>query len=434
MFMIILIAKLCEKLLRLFGRGATTLPGRVALFLKKDVLKRLSESLKIIIVTGTNGKTTTARMIENALLKAGKTCFLNRSGANLITGITTAFLMNCDLRGRCKAEYAVVECDENALKKASLYFNADCLVVTNVFRDQLDRYGEVSSTLAAVAAGARNMPNAKLVLNADDPVSFSLSKQCVNFASFGIDKNLNLGGKGESEFCPVCREKLEYSSRTYCQLGNYACKKCGYRRIKPDVCADEILLNGENGSFVFFSSFGREAMIKMNVGGIYNAYNALAAVCALQIVGVNIETAVASLSSFGGVFGRAETFGGTQMLLVKNPAGFTQTMNYLSSCDVENLIFVLNDNDADGKDVSWIWDAEIEFPKNTKNVYAFGIRSGDMALRLKYAGVECEVIGGYNRFFELAERDKTAVVATYTAMMALRPYFAQKYNKKEFWK
>ncbi|UKI23926.1 MAG: hypothetical protein L6V88_06285 [Anaerotruncus sp.] len=97
---------------------------------------------------------------------------------------------------------------KNALKKASLYFNADCLVVTNVFRDQLDRYGEVSSTLAAVAAGARNMPNAKLVLNADDPVSFSLSKQCVNFASFGIDKNLNLGGKGESEFCPVCREKV----------------------------------------------------------------------------------------------------------------------------------------------------------------------------------------------------------------------------------
>lgn len=132
------------------------------------------------------------------MLKAGKTCFLNRSGANLITGITTAFLMNCDLRGRFNLEYAVVECDENALKKASLYFNADCLVVTNVFRDQLDRYGEVSSTLAAIAAGARNMPNAKLVLNADDPVSFSLSKQCVNFASFRIDKNLNLGGKGES--------------------------------------------------------------------------------------------------------------------------------------------------------------------------------------------------------------------------------------------
>ena len=434
MFMIILVAKLCEKLLRFFGRGATTLPGRVALFLKKDILRSLAAPLKIIIVTGTNGKTTTARMIENALLRAEKSCFLNRSGANLITGITTAFLMNCDLRGRCKAEYAVIECDENALKKVSLYLQAKCLVVTNIFRDQLDRYGEVSSTLAAIAAGARNMPNAKLVLNADDPVSFSLSKQGANFVSFGIDENLNLGGKGESEFCPVCREKLQYSSRTYCQLGSYACKKCGYRRIKPDVCSDEIFSNGENGSFVFFSSFGREAMIKMNVGGVYNVYNALAAICALETVGVDIETAAASLSSFGGVFGRAETFGGTQMMLVKNPAGFTQTMNYLAATDTENLIFVLNDNDADGKDVSWIWDAQINLPKKVKSVYSFGIRSGDMALRLKYAGAECEVISGYKQFFELAEKNKTAVVATYTAMMALRPYFAQKYKKKEFWK
>lgn len=170
------------------------------------------------------------------------------------------------------------------------------------------------------------------------------------------------------------------------------------------------------------------------MGGIYNVYNALAAVCALQTVGVDIETAVKSLSAFGGVFGRAESFGGTQLLLVKNPAGFTQTMNYLAETEAENLIFVLNDNDADGKDVSWIWDAQINLPEKVKGVYAFGIRSGDMALRLKYAATECEIIGGYNRFFELAEKDKTAVVATYTAMMALRPYFAHKYNKKEFWK
>ncbi len=434
MFMIILVAKLCEKLLRLFGRGATTLPGRVALFLKKDILRSLASPLEIIIVTGTNGKTTTARMIENALLRAGKNCFLNRSGANLITGITTAFLMHCDLRGRYKAEYAVIECDENALKKVSAFMQAKCLVVTNIFRDQLDRYGEVYSTLSAIAAGARNMPHAKLVLNADDPVSFSLSKCCGNVASFGIDKNLSLGGKGESEFCPVCQKKLQYSSRTYCQLGSFFCSDCGYKRIKPDVCADEIVLNGESGNFVFLSSFGREAMLEPKVGGIYNVYNALAAVCALQTVGVDVKTAVTSLSSFTGVFGRAESFGGTQLLLVKNPAGFSQTMNYLAQTDAENLIFVLNDNDADGKDVSWIWDAQISLPEKIKGVYAFGIRSGDMALRLKYAGAECEIIGSYNRFFELAEKDKTAIVATYTAMMALRPYFAQKYNKKEFWK
>lgn len=432
MFMIILIAKICEKLLRFFKRGATTLPGRLALLFKKDILKKLSEPLKIIIVTGTNGKTTTAGMIENALLRAGKSCFLNRSGANLITGITTAFLMNCDLHGRFKSEYAVVECDENALKKVSLYLNADCLVVTNIFRDQLDRYGEVSSTLAAIACGIKNMPCAKLVLNADDPVSFSLSELNKNCFSFGIEENLNLGGKGESEFCPVCREKLNYFSRTYCQLGNYNCPKCGYGRKEPNVCCLDVVSDAENVLFV--SDFGKSIVLKLNIGGIYNVYNALAALCALEAIKIDTTASVNAVAAFGGVFGRSELFGGTQMMLVKNPAGFTQTMNYLKSCDAENLIFVLNDNDADGKDVSWIWDAEIDFPKSTKNVYAFGIRSGDMALRLKYADANCSIIPDYACFFKIAEESKTAIIATYTAMMALRPYFAKKYNKKEFWK
>ena len=169
-------AKLCEKILRFFGRGATTFPGKLALFFKKDILRDLSRGVKIRAVTGTNGKTTTARIIESGLKNAGVPCFLNRSGANLITGVTAAFISNSDLFGRCRYEYAVLECDENALKKISRYLEADILVVTNIFRDQLDRYGEVSSTLSAIKTGALNMKSAKLVLNADDPLSFSLSR------------------------------------------------------------------------------------------------------------------------------------------------------------------------------------------------------------------------------------------------------------------
>ena len=223
---IVAAAKLCEKLLRLLGRGATTFPGKLALFLKKDILSFLSRGVKVIAVTGTNGKTTTARIIETGLKKAGKSCFLNRSGANLITGVTAAFISNCDIHGRCRYEYAVLECDENALKKISLYVDAQILVVTNIFRDQLDRYGEVSSTLNAIKTGAENMKNALLVLNADDPLSFSLSRAGRQYVSFGINKSLSLGGKGESEFCVFCSTPYNYSFRTYCQLGGFSCPSC----------------------------------------------------------------------------------------------------------------------------------------------------------------------------------------------------------------
>lgn len=430
---IIAAAKLCEKILRLFGRGATTFPGKFALALKKDILRRLSRGVNIIAVTGTNGKTTTARIIESGLKKSGKSCFLNRSGANLITGVTAAFISNSDIFGSCKYEYAVLECDENALKKISLYVDADILVVTNIFRDQLDRYGEVSSTLSAIGTGAENMKNALLVLNADDPLSFSLNRLQNKYVSFGISKSLSLGGKGESEFCPFCGSAYKYSFRTYSQLGGFSCPACGYSREPPDYSADEIISQTPDSSTIFADFRGIPALLSVNLGGIYNIYNALAAAAALIEIGVSADIVKDTLSSFGGAFGRMETFGNVRMLLVKNPAGFTQTVNYLKPLKIHNLIFVLNDNDADGKDVSWIWDAEINISENVENIYAFGIRSGDMALRLKYAGKDARIIKNYDEFKKITNEPDTVIIPTYTAMMALRPYFARKNGKKEFW-
>ena len=430
---IIAAAKLCEKILRLFGRGATTFPGKLALALKKDILHTLSEGVKIIAVTGTNGKTTTARIIESGIKKAGKSCFLNRSGANLITGVTTAFISNSTVFGKCKYEYAVIECDENALKKISLYIDADILVVTNIFRDQLDRYGEVSSTLCAIKTGAQNMKKALLVLNADDPLSFSLSRLENKYVSFGISRQLALGGKGESEFCPFCGSPYNYSFRTYSQLGGFFCPSCGYSRETPDYCAEEIISQTPDSSTFFADFRGKSALYSVNLGGVYNIYNALAAAAALQECGASADVVKDTLSSFGGAFGRMETFGSVRMLLVKNPAGFTQTVNYLKPLKIHNLIFVLNDNDADGKDVSWIWDAEINIGKNAENIYTFGIRSGDMALRLKYAGYNAEIIKNYDEFKKITDEPNTVIIPTYTAMMALRPYFARKSGKKEFW-
>lgn len=426
-------AKLCEKILRFFGRGATTFPGKLALFFKKDILRDLSRGVKIIAVTGTNGKTTTARIIESGLKNAGVPCFLNRSGANLITGVTAAFISNSDLFGRCRYEYAVLECDENALKKISRYLDADILVVTNIFRDQLDRYGEVSSTLSAIKTGALNMKNAKLVLNADDPLSFSLSRLENQYVSFGMNKSLSLGGKGESEFCVFCGTPYAYSFRTYSQLGGFSCPGCGYAREEPEYSAEEITAQTPDSSTVFANLRGKSALLSVNLGGVYNIYNALAAAAALCECGVAPDTVENTLSSFGGAFGRMETFGNVRMLLVKNPAGFTQTVNYLKPLKIHNLIFVLNDNDADGKDVSWIWDAEIRIGENVENVYAFGIRSGDMALRLKYADIDAQIIKNYDEFKTITDEPDTVIIPTYTAMMALRPYFAKKSGKKEFW-
>lgn len=434
MIIAMIIARLAEKILRKLKRGATTLPGRIALLIKSNILVKLSNGVKVIMITGTNGKTTSARMVEEGLKESGKSYFMNRSGANLITGITTAFIMNSDIFGRCKKDYALIECDENALKKVSLYIHAEILLVTNVFRDQLDRYGEVSSTLSAIKTGAENMPDCTLVLNADDPLTYSLSRLTNRYYTYGINIPLQLGGRSDTDYCIFCKSPYKYNYRTYSQLGGFYCENCGYKRENPDFSVDAIIETGIDFSSVFVNLNGRNSIFKINLGGVYNIYNSIGSAAVLSVLGIDMKTLENSLKSFSGAFGRMENFGSVKMLLVKNPAGFTQTMNYIKPLEISNLVFVLNDNAADGCDVSWIWDADIEIGENVENIHVFGVRSGDMALRLKYEGYDPNVITSYEEFYSITDEEKTVIIPTYTAMMALRPYFAQKYQKDEFWK
>lgn len=434
MIIAVIISKIVQKVLRFLGKGATTLPGRIALFLKKDILKKLSKNVKTIIITGTNGKTTTARMIENGMKISGKSYFMNRSGANLITGITASFIDNSNIFGRCKKEYAIIECDENALKKVSLFIDAEILLVTNIFRDQLDRYGEIYSTLNAIKTGATNMKSCTLVLNSDDPLSFSLSRLNNNYITYGINTALSLGGKCDSESCIFCKFPYSYKYKTYSQLGCFYCKNCGYQREMPLFSVEEILFQSSDFSTVLASLNGKSCIFKINLGGIYNVYNSIGSAAVMFRIGISVTDIENALATFAGAFGRMESFGKTRMLLVKNPAGFTQTMNYIYSLKINNLIFVLNDKDADGRDVSWIWDADIKINETVKNIYAFGVRSGDMALRLKYGGYNPKIITSYEQFYSLTDEEDTVIIPTYTAMMALRPYLAEKYNKEEFWK
>lgn len=434
MIIAVIIAKLAEKVLKMLKRGATTLPGRIALFLKGNILVKLSKGVKVIMITGTNGKTTSARMVEEGLKESGKSYFMNRSGANLITGIATAFIMNSDLFGRCKQEYALIECDENALKKVSRYIDAEILLVTNVFRDQLDRYGEVSSTLSAIKTGAENMPHCTLVLNADDPLTYSLSRLPNKCCTYGINIPLQMGGRSDTDYCIFCKSPYKYNYKTYSQLGGFYCENCGYKRKNPDFSVEAILETGADFSSVFVNLNGHNSIFKINLGGVYNIYNSIGSAAVLSVLGIDIKTLENSLKSFSGAFGRMENFGSIKMLLVKNPAGFTQTMNYIKPLKISNLVFVLNDNAADGCDVSWIWDADIEIGEHVENIYTFGVRSGDMALRLKYEGYEPNIITSYEEFYAVTDVENTVIIPTYTAMMALRPYLAQKYKKDEFWK
>ena len=424
--MIIFFTKLITKIMNLLGYGATTLPGRIALFFKPDILAKLSKGVKVIVITGTNGKTTSARIVEEGLKEAGKSYFINRSGANLITGITASFIMNCTNSGKCTKEYAVIECDENAFRTVSKYLKAKVVLVTNVFRDQLDRYGEVSHTLSAIRESVDNLPEATLVINADCSLTNTLKRE--NTVTYGVSVPLNFTSDvRDGTRCIHCKHELKYDYFTYAHLGKYRCPGCGYERGTPDYNVTDIIETTPDSTTVMING---TTLAKINLGGVYNVYNGVGAYAGLVALGIDSDTALHALEKFNGAFGRMEKFGNVRMILVKNPAGLTQTCRYINSFKGDKtIIFCLNDNAADGRDISWIWDADIDV---SGKIYAAGKRSGDMALRLKYNGIDAEITDNVLETVLKLSGD-VFVVPTYTAMMKMRPEFAHHFEKEEFW-
>ena len=234
-FLSCLVCRIVTFVLHKLGRGATSMPGKVALKVKRNVLKDLSKNTKVIVVTGTNGKTTSCRILEEGLKKAGKSYFINKSGANLITGVTASFIMNSTITGKCKKDYAIIECDENAFKEVSRYIHCDVILVTNVFRDQLDRYGEVTHTLNAIKESVKNLPNAIVCLDADCSLTYSMSKEIPNkIITFGVnvpfDKNAKAPEISDAKYCIFCKHEYDYTYHTYGHLGGFVCPNCGYKR------------------------------------------------------------------------------------------------------------------------------------------------------------------------------------------------------------
>jgi UDP-N-acetylmuramyl tripeptide synthase len=479
LFLTILISKLIIKACRLLRRGGTTLAGRIALNLYPDILKLVANNLRVIMITGTNGKTTTARIMEQILNENGIEYISNKSGANLASGITTTFMEAVNLKGSCTVSTALLEIDEAAFKQVVNFIEPDILVVTNFFRDQLDRFGELSNTLKGVLEGIRKTQKTTLILNSDDSMSVSLHKDTGQKTLFyGINKDsyksTGITAGLDAQFCIYCKTKYKYSYRVYGHLGGFKCPSCGYERIIPQVtCINVEEMTSSHSIIKLGIDFPKASIepeagsilepayensdnlmifdVKINLPGIYNVYNALAAVSCALAMKLPIESIIKALSSFKGGFGRMETVKfedkRINIILVKNPAGFNQVLEFLLALDKNLLIaFAIDDKPADGTDVSWLWDVDFEnlsgLNDETGIFYISGRRAEDMALRLKYAGIDTRsirIIKDYNELIKSAimrmSKDEDGdfyILPTYTAMLDIRKVLRKTYKIKEF--
>lgn len=448
----IIICKLLRAFSRLVHRGGTAMPGRIALKVCPELLSIVSKGVKTVAITGTNGKTTSSRMVEQAFLEQGKSYFANRSGANLISGITTEFVMNSSLTGKCRKEYAVIECDEAAARRVFPQLRPQVVVVTNLFRDQLDRYGEVTHTLENIHAALEPIPQAKLCLNADCSLTSSLALDLPNPAVyFGIEKGAVPSRPkpeiSDATHCIRCKAEYDYDYISYGHLGGFRCPRCGYRRHRADYAVKEILSQGADSSSLIMDIRGEKHMVTVNLPAMYNIYNAIGAVAAVSEMGLGARAAIDALADFQCGFGRMERFrlgkGGTRMMLVKNPAGCNQVIEFLENVREKFILVVcLNDRSADGTDISWIWDADFEglskLSGYLEKVVVSGDRASDMALRIKYAGIAPEYIEterSYEKLVSWIEQQEKPVfiMPTYTAMLELREVVISHCGGSEFW-
>jgi UDP-N-acetylmuramyl tripeptide synthase len=459
----IIITKLLIFILRVLKHGGTSLPGKVARKLYPDIIKVISKDFKIIMVTGTNGKTTTTRIIGKVLENNDVAYVTNKSGANLVSGVITTFIESVDITGKGQASTALLEVDEAAFNVVTDFVQPDILVVTNFFRDQLDRFGELYSTLNNVRSGIEKSPNAKLVLNADDSLCASLahnSKRDVIYYGFarGASDSDEKVENSDAVYCLYCKNRYEYSYQVYGHLGVFSCPNCGYSRPSPQVtCLEVNDLNSSYSDIVFSLEHADDDnespsfIARINLPGLYNIYNALAAASLGHLLGFPADSIIKAMESFECSFGRMETLvtnGKTiKIILVKNPTGFNQVLTYLlTETQTAQIAFIINDKLADGTDISWLWDVDFEklekIQKNISMFYASGIRAEDMAVRLKYAGIysdKISLIKDYEQLLSKALDDtqegKTLyILPTYTAMLDIRKLFNKKYGLKEFWK
>jgi len=452
----ITVAKAILKVNRITGSGGSSLPGLVAKKFDPNILKKLVQNnfpRGIIVVTGTNGKTTTTSLIANILNQDGVSFVHNKTGSNMERGLISTMIESASMAGKFKAEVGLFEVDEAYMPKVCRAINPSWIVVTNLFRDQLDRYGELDKVARSFRDLFEDLPGTQLVLNADDPLVASLGYNLETDQKpiyFGVDDyvgpKLVNDHTADSIFNPFTQEKLYYTQQYFGHIGKYRGKSGGFTRPKPDYSANNVKQTGTTN--IKFNINNSKDTVKLDLVGLFNVYNALAAFSLVKsATGTPDDIIYSALKQSSAAFGRSEEvdFDGRSLLLllIKNPTGLNQIIQtYLSREKDRLLVFVINDNYADGRDVSWLWDAALEDLKSYKGkIIVGGARANDMALRLKYAGLEDILIeSDSSKLIEAilansTKRSKIFLLPTYTAMLDLRSKLtAQDTKTKEYWK
>lgn len=534
------VARVTSAICRRLGKGGSTLPGRIALKVDPLLVRKVTSRLKAgcVAVSGTNGKTTTSTMLAEILRAAGHRVAHNRSGANLMGGVATTLAANCSLLGGVRADVAVLEVDEATLPIFLKHASCGMVILTNFFRDQLDRYGELETIVRRIGEGINDAVTPgerpfRLLLNADDPlvaqIGFRIGCEkgaeddgparpagtrpghpkgflqgpspaaCVGDGRvffFGLEEPALLrhgpASAADVNACPLCGGDLAYQGHYYAHLGNYRCLSCGFVRPTPEFQASSVTLGTSSGGSRFRAALGESrAELSLRVPGLYNVYNALAAAAGASLLSVEPGVIASTVSAFSSAFGRMERLEveGRRVVLalVKNPTGFNEVLRAMGLEAARYVLFCLNDNYADGRDVSWIWDADFEAlfadgggvhnagaesagaeteesgafkegrrpaasieaplpraneaaacPTGTGRRFEFigasGIRAFDMAVRLKYAGaapgdisVEPDVVAAFEKAVRAAPPGGVLwVLPTYTCMLELRRHLSRK--------
>ncbi|GAC1538186.1 MAG: MurT ligase domain-containing protein [Herpetosiphon sp.] len=438
--------------------GGTSLPGMVAMGIAPHVLDHVAKELRsgVVLVTGTNGKTTTTRMLSGILRMAGFRLLHNRAGANLITGLTTTAITSTNLLGHPQADLALFETDEAHVPAAIRATNPRVILVLNLFRDQLDRYGEVDTITRRWRKAFQDLPStATVILNADDPAVAGLGTglNC-KVLYFGLeDVAHGLGSArhiADSAFCSRCGTALDYHPPFFGHIGHWQCPTCGNRRPTTDIAIDRLKVHGTDSSQLIIREPRGGFDLLLPVPGLYNALNAVAAIATGVALDIAPSTMRNALETFSAAFGRIERIQveGQEILLalIKNPIGASETIRMVvgaATLDQKLHLFVLiNDKVADGTDVSWLWDADWEqLATVVEHVTVSGTRAGDMAVRIKYAGVPetaisyvQEVAAGFEvAMHHLPNGQTLYILPTYTAMLEIRKDLESRSHAKPFW-
>ncbi len=432
-------------------RPAANMPGKLAMYVDPLLIAHLSPRVResSIVVVGTNGKTTVTNLLADVIESTQKSVVCNRTGANLRSGVATALMQS---KG---ADWGVIECDELWLAKVLPQFKSDYLLLLNLFRDQLDRFGEIDRLQDSIVSALELSPQTILIYNADDPLCAMIAKRAseiparrnTSMIAFGVGEDMGLAQNvvSDATMCQVCSSMFEYEYRQYGQLGKYRCPVCGFARPPLHYAARNVRLDAKGLAFDVFEEQPNTTMqttvdssscvnsVHAPFSGAYMVYNLLAIATVAHVLGISSTVVQSAIDAFNPRNGRLQDYeiDGHHVLLnlAKNPTGFNLNLKIVAQDKNPKVVaFFINDKEADGHDISWIWDIDFEELVAQRNcvVFAGGIRKNDLQVRLKYAGVSADLIDGVNEVFSAFSSDdipqsaNVYAIANYTALPAVK--------------